>query len=36
VATSGLASSYVNAGNLGVPIAVYVLGDASYVARRSG
>lgn len=30
--TGGLASSYVNAGNLGVPIAVYVLGDASYVA----
>jgi predicted permease len=32
LATGGLASSYVNAGNLGVPIAVYVLGDASYVA----
>ncbi|WP_369135681.1 AEC family transporter [Modestobacter sp. I12A-02662] len=30
--TGALASSYVNAGNLGVPIAVYVLGDASYVA----
>jgi predicted permease len=30
--TGGLASSYVNAGNLGVPIAVYVLGDASFVA----
>jgi len=29
--TGGLASGYVNAGNLGVPIAVYVLGDASYV-----
>jgi len=28
----GLASSYVNAGNLGVPISVYVLGDASFVA----
>ena len=28
----GLASSYVNAGNLGVPIAVYVLDDASFVA----
>jgi malonate transporter and related proteins len=28
----GLASSYVNAGNLGVPVAAYVLGDASYVA----
>lgn len=27
-----LSSSYVNAGNLGIPIAVYVLGDASYVA----
>ncbi|NYH52447.1 MULTISPECIES: AEC family transporter [Nocardiopsis] len=27
-----LASSYVNAGNLGIPIAVYVLGDASVVA----
>jgi malonate transporter and related proteins len=31
--TSGaLATSYVNAGNLGIPVAVYVLGDASYVA----
>jgi malonate transporter len=30
--TGGLASSYVNAGNLGVPISVYVLGDASFVA----
>ena len=28
----GLASSYVNAGNLGVPISVYVLDDASVVA----
>jgi malonate transporter len=28
----GLASSYVNAGNLGVPISVYVLDDASFVA----
>ncbi|MEX5717960.1 AEC family transporter [Geodermatophilus maliterrae] len=28
----GLAASYVNAGNLGVPISVYVLGDASFVA----
>ncbi|MCW3842099.1 AEC family transporter, partial [Micromonospora yasonensis] len=28
----GLASSYVNAGNLGIPISVYVLGDASFVA----
>ncbi len=27
-----LSSSYVNAGNLGIPIAAYVLGDASYVA----
>jgi malonate transporter len=27
-----LASSYVNAGNLGIPISVYVLGDASLVA----
>ncbi|MGH3876808.1 MAG: AEC family transporter, partial [Actinophytocola sp.] len=26
------ASSYVNAGNLGIPISVYVLGDAAYVA----
>lgn len=32
LATGSLASSYVNAGNLGVPIAVYVLGDASFVA----
>jgi predicted permease len=30
--TGGLASSYVNAGNLGIPVSVYVLGDASYVA----
>ena len=28
----GLASSYVNGANLGIPIAFYVLGDASYVA----
>lgn len=27
-----LSSSYVNAGNLGIPVAVYVLGTASYVA----
>ena len=27
-----LCSSYVNAGNLGLPIAAYVLGDAAYVA----
>ncbi|HEX2073663.1 MAG TPA: AEC family transporter [Geodermatophilus sp.] len=32
LATGALASSYVNAGNLGVPISVYVLGDASFVA----
>ncbi|MGB6050156.1 MAG: AEC family transporter [Rhodococcus sp. (in: high G+C Gram-positive bacteria)] len=28
----GLAASYVNAANLGIPIAVYVLGDATFVA----
>ncbi|MBY6413169.1 AEC family transporter [Rhodococcus sp. BP-252] len=28
----GLASSYVNAANLGIPIAVFVLGDANFVA----
>ena len=27
-----LASSYVNAGNLGLPVAAYVLGDAAFVA----
>lgn len=27
-----LAATYVNAANLGIPVAVYVLGDASYVA----
>lgn len=33
--TSGaMAASYVNAGNLGIPIAVYVLGDATLVALR--
>jgi predicted permease len=32
VTVGALASSYVNAGNLGVPVAAYVLGDASYVA----
>jgi malonate transporter len=32
LATGALSSSYVNAGNLGIPLAVYVLGDASYVA----
>ncbi|GAA4827033.1 AEC family transporter [Saccharopolyspora rosea] len=31
-AIGALCSSYVNAGNLGIPIAVYVLGDASLVA----
>jgi predicted permease len=30
--TGALASSYVNAGNLGIPVSVYVLGDASFVA----
>jgi malonate transporter len=30
--TGALSSSYVNAGNLGVPVAVYIVGDASYVA----
>jgi malonate transporter len=32
LATGSLASSYVNAGNLGIPVAVYILGDASFVA----
>lgn len=32
LATGGLASSYVNSGNLGIPVAVYILGDASFVA----
>ncbi|MFC8624156.1 AEC family transporter [Streptomyces anulatus] len=32
VTVGALCSSYVNAGNLGIPIAVYVLGDASLVA----
>ncbi|MET8907353.1 AEC family transporter [Micromonospora sp. NPDC004551] len=32
LAVGGLTSSYVNAGNLGVPISVYALGDASFVA----
>lgn len=31
-AVGALASGYVNAGNLGIPIAVYVLGDAALVA----
>ena len=30
--TGALAASYVNAGNLGIPVSVYVLGDASFVA----
>jgi predicted permease len=30
--TGALASSYVNAGNLGIPISAYVLGDPSFVA----
>ncbi|MFD2091015.1 AEC family transporter [Blastococcus deserti] len=30
--TGALATSYVNAGNLGIPVSVYILGDASYVA----
>jgi malonate transporter and related proteins len=30
--TGVFASAYVNAGNLGIPISAYVLGDASYVA----
>uniref|UniRef100_A0AAU3H4R6 AEC family transporter n=1 Tax=Streptomyces sp. NBC_01401 TaxID=2903854 RepID=A0AAU3H4R6_9ACTN len=32
ITVGALCSSYVNAGNLGIPIAVYVLGDASLVA----
>ncbi|MEV2248277.1 AEC family transporter [Streptomyces sp. NPDC049970] len=32
ITIGALCSSYVNAGNLGIPIAVYVLGDASLVA----
>jgi malonate transporter and related proteins len=32
LATGALASGYVNAGNLGIPVSVYVLGNASYVA----
>jgi len=31
VVIGGLSSCYVNAGNLGIPLAVYVFGDASYV-----
>ena len=30
--TGALSASYVNAGNLGIPVSVYVLGDASFVA----
>lgn len=30
--TGALAASYVNGGNLGIPVSVYVLGDAAYVA----
>ncbi len=32
VVVGALSSAYVNAGNLGLPIAVYVLGDGAYVA----
>ncbi|MFZ4895515.1 AEC family transporter [Plantibacter sp. Mn2098] len=32
VTIGALASSYVNANNIGIPVAVYVLGSASYVA----
>ena len=32
VVIGSLGASYVNAGNLGIPLAVYVFGDASYVA----
>lgn len=32
LASGALAASYVNGGNLGIPVSVYVLGDASYVA----
>ncbi|MCW6010126.1 AEC family transporter [Micromonospora sp. CPCC 205371] len=31
-AVGALASSYVNAGNLGIPVAAYVLGDVSFIA----
>ncbi len=31
-AIGAMAAGYVNSGNLGIPIAIYVLGDASYVA----
>ena len=32
LATGALSASYVNAGNLGIPVSVYILGDAAYVA----
>ncbi|MBA2574530.1 MAG: AEC family transporter [Nocardioidaceae bacterium] len=32
IVVGALSSAYVNAGNLGLPIAVYVLGDGAYVA----
>lgn len=32
-AVSGMASGYVNSANLGIPVAVHVLGDASFVAQ---
>jgi len=32
LAAGALSASYVNAGNLGVPVSVYILGDAAYVA----
>ncbi|GAA4988472.1 AEC family transporter [Kitasatospora paranensis] len=32
-AISGMAAGYVNSGNLGIPVAVQVLGDASFVAQ---
>ncbi|MFE9859859.1 AEC family transporter [Streptomyces sp. NPDC005780] len=32
-AISGMASGYVNSANLGIPVAVHVLGDASFVAQ---
>ena len=32
ITAGALAASYVNAGNLGIPVSVYVLADASYVA----
>ncbi|MGW0933787.1 AEC family transporter [Streptomyces sp. NPDC002666] len=32
-AVSGMSSGYVNSANLGIPVAVHVLGDASFVAQ---